>query len=258
MQGPTGNTCDGPSSETAPSLEDRPYEEQKRFFERNPRRLATVVFGNPRYPRTVRKKMEFVAEQLRDCERILEIGTGEGLQLGFLIDRFGPALRYAGVDVACAPLRTAQALLQPAHRSRAFLSAAAAEALPFCAGSFDGVFCVDVLHHVSSQQRVLSEIQRVLRPGGRVVCIEPNPFFPVNLVYVRDPLERKLFELTAANARSWAQGAGLNDLILTDVPIFFPGFPRFLAGAYERCERVLSTIPWIRRLSTTRVLIARR
>lgn len=258
MQDPAGNTSEDRSSETVPSLGNRFYEEQKRFFERNPRRLATVVFRNPRYPRTVRKKMEFVAEQLRGCERILEIGTGEGLQLGFLIDRLGPALRYAGIDVACAPLRTARSLLRPAHRFRAFLSAAAAEALPFGAASFDGVFCVDVLHHVSSQQRVLSEIQRVLRPGGRVVCIEPNPFFPVNLVYVRDPLERKLFELTAANARSWAQGAGLSDIVLTNVPIFFPGFPPFLAGVYERCERLLSAVPWIRELSTTRVLIARR
>jgi SAM-dependent methyltransferase len=99
---------------------------------------------------------------------------------------------------------------------------------------------------------VLAEIQRVLRPGGRVVCIEPNPLFPVNLVYVRDPLERKLFELTPANARAWAAAAGLRDLTLTHVPIFFPGFPRFLARTYERCERVL------RRLSTARVLMARR
>jgi hypothetical protein len=42
------------------------------------------------------------------------------------------------------------------------------------------------------------------------------------------------------------------------VPIFFPGFPRFLARTYERCERVLGAIPGVRRLSTARVLMARR
>ena len=241
-----------------PPVDERLYGEQKHFFERNPRRLATVVFGNPKYPRTLRKKMGFIAARLGGCRRILEIGTGEGMQLGCLFDHFGATLRYAGIDVASAPLRAARRLLPPADRPRALLSTAAAEALPFSDQCFDGVFCVDALHHVSSQQRVLAEIRRVLRPEGYVVCVEPNPIFPVNLVYLRDPLERKLFELTPANARAWTAAAGLRDLTLTQVPIFFPGFPRFLAGFYERCERVLGVIPGLCRLSTARVLIARR
>lgn len=241
-----------------PRVDDRLYGDQKRFFERNPLRLATLVFGNPRYPRTQRKKIEFIAERLQGCGRILEIGAGVGMQLSFLIGRFGPALRYAGVDVAVSPLRSARALLPPALGEHVLLSTAAAEALPFADSSFDGVFCIDVLHHVSSQQRVLREIRRVLRPEGQVICVEPNPLFPANLVYVRDPLERKLFELTAANARAWATVAELRELTLTYVPVFFPGFPHVLAPVYERCERVLGSIPGVRRLSTARVLMARR
>jgi len=253
-----GGNRHGDHSTPHTPLAERDYADQKRFFERNPRRLATVVFGNPKYPRTMRKKMGFVAERLRGAERILEIGTGHGMQLSFLIAHFGVAVQYAGVDVAVTPLRAAREAVPVTHRARALLSAAAAEDLPFASGSFDGVFCLDVLHHVSSQQRVLSEIRRVLRPGGRVVCVEPNPIFPVNLIYVRDPLERKLFEFTSANARAWVAAAGLHDLTLTHVPIFFPGFPRFLASIYERCERVLGSIPGVCRMSTARVLVARR
>lgn len=40
------------------------------------------------------------------------------------------------------------------------------EALPFADASFDIVVCVDVLEHVQNLPKVLSEIQRVLKPGG--------------------------------------------------------------------------------------------
>jgi 2-polyprenyl-6-hydroxyphenyl methylase/3-demethylubiquinone-9 3-methyltransferase len=40
------------------------------------------------------------------------------------------------------------------------------EALPYADASFDAVVCVDVLEHVSDLDAVLTEVARVLRPGG--------------------------------------------------------------------------------------------
>src|SRR5690348_411278 len=42
-----------------------------------------------------------------------------------------------------------------------------AKALPFADASFDAVFCLEVLEHVSDPAQVVSEIARVTRPGGR-------------------------------------------------------------------------------------------
>ncbi len=54
------------------------------------------------------------------------------------------------------------------------LSACAdAHALPFADASFDNVAGIDVLHHLASPSQALGETARVLRPGGRVVLIEP-------------------------------------------------------------------------------------
>lgn len=39
--------------------------------------------------------------------------------------------------------------------------------LPFCAGCFDGVVCLEVLEHVMDPGKVLMEIARVLKSGGR-------------------------------------------------------------------------------------------
>jgi len=51
--------------------------------------------------------------------------------------------------------------------------------LPFGDGVFDGVSSFDVIEHVADAERVLKEIGRVLRPGGRIVVICPNYWSPV-------------------------------------------------------------------------------
>jgi len=48
-----------------------------------------------------------------------------------------------------------------------------AHALPFGAGTVDSIVGIDVLHHVQYPVRFLAEAERVLKPGGRVVLMEP-------------------------------------------------------------------------------------
>lgn len=45
--------------------------------------------------------------------------------------------------------------------------------LPFGAGTVDSIVGIDVLHHVQYPVRFLAEAERVLKPGGRVVLVEP-------------------------------------------------------------------------------------
>lgn len=48
-----------------------------------------------------------------------------------------------------------------------------AQALPIRSSAIDNIVMVDVLHHIPVPRRFLSEVQRVLRPGGRLVMMEP-------------------------------------------------------------------------------------
>jgi len=49
-----------------------------------------------------------------------------------------------------------------------------AQALPFEDQSFCNIVMVDVLHHIEQPIRFFTEAQRILRPGGRLVMIEPS------------------------------------------------------------------------------------
>ncbi|CAA7613502.1 putative methyltransferase [Candidatus Terasakiella magnetica] len=49
-----------------------------------------------------------------------------------------------------------------------------AQSLPFADASFDNIVLMDVLHHIERPMAFLAEASRVLRPGGRLVVLEPG------------------------------------------------------------------------------------
>lgn len=94
---------------------------------------------------------------------VLEIGSGSGSVAREILSR-SRELAWTAIDID--PLMTQAA----ATRLREFPSAAAetadATALPFPDASFDSVVCCLMLHHIVDWERAVSEVARVLRPGG--------------------------------------------------------------------------------------------
>lgn len=99
--------------------------------------------------------------------RALDVGCGGGL-LAEEVAVMGFAT--IGVDPSEPSLRTAR---RHAGASRLDIGyhVGVAERLPYADACFDVVFCCDVLEHVSSVDRAVGEIARVLRPGG-VFCFD--------------------------------------------------------------------------------------
>jgi arsenite methyltransferase len=114
----------------------------------------------------------FVVDALdpRPDDRILEVGSGSGVAAALVAERAG---FVAAVDPS--PVMTAQAR----RRLRAAMAAGRAEAvqapaeqLPYADESFTGAFTIFSLHHWSDRGQGLSEVRRVLRPGGRLLVCE--------------------------------------------------------------------------------------
>jgi ubiquinone/menaquinone biosynthesis C-methylase UbiE len=103
----------------------------------------------------------------QDCD-ILEIGCGSGYG-AVLLSELRPE-SYVGVDLMPEQIALAHQRRLP---NAEFMVQDAAR-LPFADESKDVVVIFGVLHHIPVWRKVVSEIYRVLRPGGRLFVEEPD------------------------------------------------------------------------------------
>ena len=107
--------------------------------------------------------------------RVADLGCGPGVST-FELARRLPEARLIGLDIAPRMLHEAQRQRRTAGLSRACISWLQADAarLPLVGASVDACTGHSFLYLVANRAAVLSEMRRVLRPGGRVVLMEPN------------------------------------------------------------------------------------
>ena len=99
--------------------------------------------------------------------RILDVGCGTGANL-MMLSKYGDA---EGVDIS------EDALAFCKERGLDKVRLGAGEELPFEDGTFDLVTAFDVVEHMDDDLAGLSEMRRVLRPGGRVLLFVPTFMF---------------------------------------------------------------------------------
>lgn len=123
------------------------------------------------------------------AERVLEVGTGLGIEITFLIEEGRDAF---GVDLPCLSPFWARNGNDPGR----FLCCEGA-ALPFRDGYFDAVFSLGVIEHVGTEaghytlrddyqtarKAFAAEVVRVTKPGGRMLITCPNKTFPIDLAH---------------------------------------------------------------------------
>lgn len=130
-----------------------------------------AVFGQNWSPSRYKVLPYFAAERAvfarPDMQRIVEIGCGNGWNMSRFAQYGRPAIGLDAVSERAALAAThGPALLADGLQ------------LPFAAGSVDLVYIQHVLHHIGDVERALSEVRRVLRPGGAlflVETVEDNP-----------------------------------------------------------------------------------
>ncbi|HEY8475704.1 MAG TPA: class I SAM-dependent methyltransferase [Chloroflexota bacterium] len=110
--------------------------------------------------------------------RVVDLGCGPGVCTAELARR-RPDAMVVGLDVAPRMLAEARRRYgaSPATSAIAWVLADAA-ALPFQSASLDAATGHSVLYLLPDRARALAEARRVLRPGGRLVVMEPNAHRP--------------------------------------------------------------------------------
>jgi SAM-dependent methyltransferase len=122
-------------------------------------------------------KWDVVPEAVRLLEvypgcSVLDVGSGVGRFLIELLSSVG-GVHGVGIDVSQRMVTTSVLRAKAAGVAVEFMLGDA-QRLPFSDGSFDRVNCSLVLVHVEDPKSVVTEIARVLAPGGRVVFFEPD------------------------------------------------------------------------------------
>jgi SAM-dependent methyltransferase len=187
--------------------------------------------------------------------RVLENGCGVGMYVGHLSPLAGQII---GLEYDFE--RT-----QEAHINSPHIVNGAGEGLPFPGESFDAILSHEVLEHVQDDRAAVSEMVRVLKPGGRMVIFVPNRGYPFEThgIYWKGEykfgniplvnyLPRRWRNLLAPHVRIYTAGdltrlfAGLPVKVIERTIIFgaydniiarFPRLGRFLRAMLQFLER---------------------
>jgi len=166
---------------------------------------------------------------------ILDVGCGPGILAAALAPLAGEVV---GLDVTPKMVELARERCRKAGLDNARFELGQAEALPFADGAFAAVVTRATLHHFPEPHKVLREMARVVRPGGRAVVADvissedaEEAALHNALEVLRDPSHTRMLsapelqrEIQAAGLRvvavsSWDMARGFDEWIrITNAP----------------------------------------
>ena len=176
------------------------------------------LFGT-RYNRKVNHRMcQVVALQLSPADRVLECACGTGMISTAVAGR---CKALTATDYSRGMLR--QARKKCAGLSNVQMEAADILSLPYPDQSFDAVIAANVIHLLDEPYRALSELDRVCRPGGKLII----PTYVNNektghtsgfaRVVCRAGADFKR-QFTFSNYRSFFEAAGYGQIQTVNIP----------------------------------------
>ncbi|MGI8795366.1 MAG: class I SAM-dependent methyltransferase [Acidimicrobiia bacterium] len=128
--------------------------------------LEKLTMNNPVRAALQRRYEAGLLERLGgrlDGGHVLEVGCGRGVGIGIVLDRFG-AHRVDGFDIDPDMVERAQRRWGADPRVR--LWTGDATRIEAADGAYDAVFDFGIVHHVPAWREAITEVARVLKPGG--------------------------------------------------------------------------------------------
>ena len=126
---------------------------------------------------------------VKSSDLVLDIGCGEGRHsLGLYVDK---EINAVGMDLSLKDMKTAKSRIKDFsisenNKSSCVFGAGNIHSLPFEDNLFDAVICSEVLEHLDSLESAVSEIVRVLKPGG-VLAVSVPRYLPELICWKLSP-----------------------------------------------------------------------
>jgi SAM-dependent methyltransferase len=168
--------------------------------------LASLGCGNP-----------IAVADLNPGERVLDLGSGGGIDVLLSAKRVGPTGRAFGLDMTDEMLALAQRNAAEANATNVEFLKGHIEAIPLPAASIDVVISNCVVNLAADKPAVFREVARVLRPGGRIGITD---IVADDALAPDQRAERGSYAGCIAGALSVSEFAdGLREVGLTDVSV---------------------------------------
>lgn len=110
--------------------------------------------------------------RLRLSQRVLDLGSGGGMDAVLVGCAVGPSGSVVGLDLSEEMVTRARSLAATCGAEHVHFEQGEAEAMPFAEATFDVAYANGVLNLCPDKPAVVSELRRVLKPGGRAVIAE--------------------------------------------------------------------------------------
>lgn len=168
--------------------------------------LASLGCGNP-----------IAVAELREGERVLDLGSGGGIDVLLSAKRVGTTGRAIGLDMTDEMLALAQRNAAEAGATNVEFVRGHIEDIPLPADSVDVVISNCVINLAADKPAVFREIARVLRPGGRMGITD---IVAEDHLTAKERADRGSYVGCIAGALSYSEfRAGLEAVGLTDISL---------------------------------------
>ncbi len=168
--------------------------------------LASLGCGNP-----------IAVAELHEGERVLDLGSGGGIDVLLSAKRVGPTGRAIGLDMTDEMLALAQRNAAEAGATNVEFVRGHIEDIPLPSESVDAIISNCVINLAADKPAVFREIARVLRPGGRMGVTD---IVAEDHLTAEERAQRGSYAGCIAGALSFSEfRAGLEEVGLADISV---------------------------------------
>ena len=160
-------------------------------------------------------KLERMAKRLnlRPASSVLDVGTGTGVFMPFLLSKIGKSGRVIAIDVADKMLLRARA--KGFDGNIDYLCADVMD-IPLGGDIFDAVVCYSSFPHFQDKPKALAEIYQVTRSGGSLAICHTKSRTEINEIHRQIAVVRHDTIPDAEEMKSMLSAAGFNEIRIDD------------------------------------------